>query len=214
MATDPDAPHGRDENGKPLAPYGLKTDGTPRLSRRGAQAGAKGNTPRPATASSRPTARVTSLTDVQRKGMLCDLADSFFVAPLASASQAPPVVAKIGPKKADGMAGAAFIISQYAPMAADALIVLSKSKPGALAWLDRAEENAPWLMLAQVGVQATKALAQNFANPNPQFAAAGRAYAHAHLTAVADAINQQAAAQRAQGAATQPTAEYPEYAAA
>lgn len=28
---DPDAPHGRDEQGQPLAPYGTKADGTPRL---------------------------------------------------------------------------------------------------------------------------------------------------------------------------------------
>ena len=36
------APHGRDETGKPLTPFGVKVDGTPKLSNRGRKAGASG----------------------------------------------------------------------------------------------------------------------------------------------------------------------------
>jgi hypothetical protein len=184
----PEAPHGRDENGTPLAPYGLKVDGTPRLSTRGATAGGFGNKAGSTTA----RAKLGSLTDQQRKGMLCDLGDSFVVTPLATASSAPAVVSRIGGQKADALAGTAFIISQYAPHLADAMIVLSKTKPGALAWMDKAEQHAPYLMLMQVGVQMTKALVTNFINPDREYATAGRQYANMRLKAMANEINRQA----------------------
>jgi hypothetical protein len=198
---DPEAPHGRDESGAPLAPYGYKTDGTPRLSRRGAQAGQQGNgnaTRRPSSATAR--AKVTSLTDVQRKGMLVDLADSLIVTPLASASQVKAIVDRVGPKQADALAADAFVLGQFMPHLADGLIVLSKTKPATLSWLDKAEENAPYLMLAQVGVQMAKALVANHVKPNPSFAAAGRSYANMRLAAMADEINRQADAVRAEQA--------------
>jgi hypothetical protein len=51
------------------------------------------------------------------------------------------------------------ILSHFSPAIADGLIVLSQSaSPGVLAWLDQVEDKAPYLMLAQVGVQVTKAL--------------------------------------------------------
>lgn len=195
----PEAPHGRDEHGVPLAPYGLKVDGTPRLSARGMTAGGGFNN-RPAGTSTKAKATLGSLTDQQRKGMLCDLGDSFIVTPLATASSAPAVVGRIGGQKADALAGTAYIISQYAPHVADAMIVLSKSKPGALAWMDKAEQHAPYLMLMQVGVQMTKALVSNFINPDPRYAKAGRSYANMRLSAMADEINRQADQARAEQA--------------
>lgn len=185
-----EAPHGRDDNGVPLAPYGYKVDGNPKLSARGAAPGGFGN--KASSGSSRASAKVTSLTDVQRKGMLCDLADSFLVAPLASASQAKPLRKRLGDRQAEALAGDAFILSQFLPYLADGAIILSKSRPGTLAWLDKAEENAPWLMLAQVGLQMTKALIQNHVNPNPEFASAGRQYVNVRLNAMAAEINRQA----------------------
>lgn len=207
----PEAPHGYDDKGVPLAPYGLKVDGTPRTSRRGATAGGFGNSK-----GSTATASVKSLTDIQRKGMLCDLVDSLIVTPLASASQVPVVVAKLGRKQTEALAADAFVLSQYAPHLADGLIVLSKSKPGALAWLDRAEQNAPYMLLAQVGIQMAKALVQNHLNPNTEFAAAGRSYANMRLQAMAAEINRQANSVKTdqQGWAEQAEAEQREYAEA
>lgn len=190
--TDPAAPHGRDDNGTPLTPYGLKTDGTPRLSRRGAVAGAKGNTA-PGRPSRRrtgpgPSATVSSLTDVQRKGMLIDLAD-MFLSPLATAAEAPFIRKRIGDRQTSAVLGDVFIVNQFLPGFADGLIFMSKTKPATLAWMDKAEENAPMLILASVGLQAVKALIENHIRPNPSFAQAGKAMAAAKLQQIADAVN-------------------------
>lgn len=187
--TDPTAPHGRDDNGTPLAPYGLKTDGTPRLSRRGAVAGAKGNTaPGRRRSGPGPSATVSSLTDVQRKGMLIDLAD-MILSPLATAAEAPFIRKRIGAKQSSAVLGDVFIMNQFLPGFADGLIFMSKTKPATLAWMDKAEENAPMLILASVGLQAVKALIENHIRPNPTFAQAGKAMATAKLQQLADAVN-------------------------
>jgi hypothetical protein len=192
--THPDpAPHGRDDAGKPLAPYGLKTDGTPRISNRGAKPGARSTT------RTGPAASVKSLTDVVRKGMLTELADMFLVSPLASLSQVPALTEKLGPKHTDALAGDALIVSHFAPALADVAILYSKTKPGALAWLDKTQENAPLLMLASVGVQMVKALVDNHMNPNPNMAEAGRSLAALKMAKIADAVQAEAAQYAAAG---------------
>lgn len=196
QAADPQAPHGRDANGVPLAPYGLNLDGTPRKSNRGARAG-QGRKNGPAAgkkATATPQAVTSNLTDVERKGMLCELADMLIVTPLASASQLPVLANRLGAKQADALAGDAFILSQYFPGIADGLILLSKTKPRTLAWLDKAEENAPYLVLANAMIQAGKAIAENHFNPNPRVAQAGRSLAALRIAQMAEAVNAQAAA--------------------
>lgn len=188
---DPKAPHGRDENGVPLAPYGHNLDGTPRKSNRGARAGQRGNKN---TAAVGPTAKVSSMTDVQRKGMLCDLADMIFVTPLASASILPAIAKRIGPRQTDALAGDAFILANYFPGIADGLILWSKTKPGMLAWLDKIETAAPSIVFANAVLAAGKAIAQNHLSPNQEVAKAGRALAAMRIQQMAQAVNQQAAA--------------------
>lgn len=194
--TDPKAPHGYDADGKtPLAPFGLNLDGTPRKSNRGARPGQRGNRGSAAKKTGPravPTGSVSSLTDVERKGMLCELADMLVVSPLATASQAPPLRSKIG-RHADALAGDAFILSQYVPGIADGLILLSKTKPRALAWLDKVEESAPFAVLAGALFSAGKAMLENHMNPNPGLAQAGRSLAMMKMAAMADAVNAQAA---------------------
>lgn len=202
---DPAAPHGRDASGTPLAPYGLNLDGSPRKSNRGARAGVKknGGTAKK-TAATTPT-MVGNLSDEDRKGMLCELADTLLVAPLASASQVPFIAARIGAKQTDALAGDAFILSQFAPNLADGLILLSKTKPATLAWLDRAEANAPFVVLASSFIQMGKAFLENHLNPNPRVAQAGRALAAMRIAQMAAAVNAQAAAMQA---AAEPTQEF------
>lgn len=201
---DPQAPHGRGPDGTPLAPYGLNLDGTPRKSNRGARPGQKRTQAGKKTASSAaPTATMSNLSDEDRKGMLCELADSLVVAPLASASQVPFLASKIGAKQADALAGDAFILAHYFPGIADGLILLSKTKPATLAWLDKMEQNAPYVVLANALLQAGKAIAGNHINPNPSLASAGRSLAAIRMQAMADAVNAQAAAMR-QGPAPAP----------
>ena len=190
--TDASAPHGRDDAGTPLAPYGLNLDGTPRKSNRGARPGQRGNGnsagKRRATTASLST---SNLTDVERKGMLCELGDMLLVNPLATASQVPVVQAKIG-RHADALAGDAFILSQYLPSIADGLLMMAKAKPGVLSWLDKIEENAPYVLITQALIGVGKAIADNHLRPNPELAKAGRSLAALKMAAMADAVNQQA----------------------
>lgn len=188
MSEAKDAPHGRNEDGTAKTPFGVNVDGTPRKSNRGARAGQKGNSSR------KPgTAKTSNLTDKKRREMLVGLADMFLVTPLAGLSMSPQVGKYIGPVHADALAGDAVILSHFSPGIADGLIVLSQSKPGALAWLDGVEDKAPYLMLAQVGVQVVKALVSNHTNPNPELAQAGRVMVAMRVQEMADQINREAA---------------------
>lgn len=195
--SDAEAPHGYDDNGVPLAPYGLKRDGTPRLSNRGARpgsnAGSGGNAPRrKARTPSGPAANISNLSDQQRKHMLLELTDSLLVSPLASLDRVPFIAKRLG-QRAMAMPGNAFILSQYAPGIADGLILLSKTKPQYLAWMDKAEENAPYILMAQALMQAGKAMLLNTLNPDARLAQAGRSYAMLRMQQMADAVNEQAA---------------------
>jgi len=190
---DTEAPHGRDADGTPLAPYGYLKDGvTPRKSNRGARPGQRGNGNR-ASRARRPGVSTSSQSDKIRKEQLCALGEMMLVSPLAAASFSPVVAKKFGQRQADALAGDAVILTQYLPGLADGLIVLSQSKPGALAWLDQVEEKAPYLLLANVGIQVAKALVSNHMDPNPRLASAGRLQAAMRAEQLAQAIEAQAA---------------------
>lgn len=183
------APHGRDENGVPKTPYGVNRDGSPRKSNRGARPGQKGTRStrrRPAGVS------VRNQTDKQRKEALCGLADMLVVMPLAGLSASPQLAGRIGPRHAEALAGDSVIVSRYMPHVADGLLVLSQTKPRALAWLDTVEEKAPYLMLANVGIQVARALVENHIHPNPDLATAGRLMAQMNAKAMADEIIREA----------------------
>lgn len=187
------APHGYEEDGVTAkAPYGWNVDGTPRKSNRGARAGQRGNGN--ARATKRPGVSATSMTDKKRKEMLVGLAEMFVVTPLAGFSASPMLSKRLGPQHTDALAGDAVIVSHFMPSIADGLIILSASKPETLRWLDSVEDKAPFLMLAQVGVQVVKALVSNHANPNPQLAAAGRTMVAMRVQEMADEINREAEA--------------------
>lgn len=194
---DPAAPHGRDGNGTPLAPYGLNVDGSPRKSNRGARAGQKGRGAAGKGKPAGPQVSVSNLNDDDRRGMLCELADMALVTPLASASQTPFLINRIGARQTDALAGDAFILSQYMPGIAEGLILLSKTKPRTLAWLDKAEQNAPYILLTKAIMDAAKAVAENHFRPNPNVAAAGRSLAAIRMAQMAEAVNAQAAAMSA-----------------
>lgn len=184
------APHGYEEDGvTPKAPFGFNIDGTPRKSNRGARPGQRGNGNR-----ARPAAKTRSITDRQRKEMLLGLADMLVVTPLAAASANPLLAKRFGQAQTDALAGDAVIVSHFMPSTADALIVLSQSKPGVLSWLDGVEDKAPYLMLAQVGVQVVRAITENHLRPNPDLAAAGRTLVNMKAAQMAQAINEEAAA--------------------
>lgn len=187
------APHGRDENGEPKTPFGVNRDGSPRKSNRGARPGQRGNA---GARGSRPRARtaVGNKTDQNRKDALVGLVDMLITTPLAGLSASPQIASRIGEKHATALAGDAVIVDQFAPPLADSLIMLSQTKPGALAWLDTMEQKAPYVMLANVGLQLAKTVAENHMNPNPQLAQAGRLRAQIKAEQMAAAIRAEAEA--------------------
>lgn len=190
--TDEAAPHGRDEGGEPLAPYGYLKDGkTPRKGNRGARPGQRGNGNRARPRG--PGVRAKSPTDAQRKEQLIAIGEMTVISPLAAASFSPFVAKRFGQGQADALAGDAVILTQYMPNIADGLIVLAQSKPGALAWLDQVEDKAPYLLLANVGIQVAKALVSNHLDPNPRLAKAGRLQAAMRAEQLAAYIEAQAA---------------------
>jgi hypothetical protein len=202
------APHGYEDDGvTPRTPYGVNLDGTPRKSNRGARPGQRGNGNR--ARKSRPGVKATSATDAQRKQALCALGEMAVTGPLAALSMSPVVSKRFGKEQADALAGDAVILNEALPAVADGLIVLSQSKPGALAWLDQVEEKAPYLLLASVGVQVMKALVTNHMNPNPKLAEAGRLRARMQQEAMISAIEQQAAEMGININADEPTVPIP-----
>jgi hypothetical protein len=188
------APHGFEDDGvTPKAPFGFNVNGTPRKGLRGAQKGSRGGSI-PRASSSAPKVTTNSKTDARRRDTLLSLIDMCLVTPLAAASQAPLVKSRVGPKHSQALAGDAVIVAHYSAPTADALIVLSQTKPGVLAWMDKVEDSAPYLMLAQIGAQMAKAVIDNHMRPNPELNKAGLNMARIRAVQMAEEINRQAEA--------------------
>jgi hypothetical protein len=172
------APHGRDEQGMPLAPYGYKANGDPRLSNRGrsaANAGPKVAAPpkKPASGGGGKPASKKARTRAETREKLLGLAD-LLTTPLAAASQSVWVRERLGEKQAVALAGDAVILDACAGDIVDGVIAYADHKPGLLAWMDKAEELAPsWALIQALG-KVTVALAKNHASPDPKLAAGAR----------------------------------------
>lgn len=190
VSDDPAAPFGFDDDGSPKAPYGLKVDGTPRLSNRGAKPG--GNRPKGRGSRAARPGKTINTSDKQRRDTLIGLADMLVITPLSGLSASPQVATRFGKKHADAFAGDAVIIQQHIEPLADAMIELSHTKPGLLSWLDNVEQNAPWIPLAMVGLQMTKAFVENHTNPNPDLVVAGRLMARTKQAQMIAMIHEQA----------------------
>lgn len=185
--TDPEAPHGRAEDGTPLAPYGLKADGTPRLSNRGRQTKKAPAGPSAVKGSGAAAKRARD----QRDGLL-QLADAVLSPAMAGVSS-EGFAKRVGAKKAAGLAGGLVILDGYIPAYADWIVQLAQTKPGMLAWMDRLEDNAPYLQGAIITAQLVKALAGNFMSPDPRLAEAARLKAQIRNMQMAAAIEEEAA---------------------
>jgi hypothetical protein len=131
---------------------------------------------------------------MQRKAALLQLSEMFIEAPLAMASTSSMLQKRLGEKQTDALAGDALIWSFYSPSLADGLIAYSQQKPRVLSWLDGVQEKAPLLMLAQVGVQMTKAFVGNHMDPDPNVAKSGRRLVRMNVAKMARAINEEAEA--------------------
>jgi len=193
ISDDPAAPFGSDDDGKAKAPYGLKVDGSPRLSNRGAKPGGNRGSGRTKRASRAVSGtRSINRTDQERRQSLIALADMLLITPLGALSSSPQVVTRFGKKQADAFAGDAVILQQEIEPLADGLIELSQTKPGLLSWLDSVEQNAPWIPLAMVGIRMTKAFVENHTNPDPGLIAAGKLMGRVKQAKMIDMIREQA----------------------
>lgn len=189
------APHGYEDDGvTPKAPYGFKLDGSPKKSRRGASPGPRGGTEKITVPAKKIGTTSDNKANQHRKQVLIGLTDMLAVTPLAGLSVSPLIAKRFGVAQTDALAGDAVIISHFAPHLADGLIELSQSKPGALSWLDTVEEKAPYLMLAQVGMQMAKAFVGNHMNPDRKLAASGRLLAQMKVAEMVSSIEEEARA--------------------
>lgn len=190
------APHGRDENGVPLAPYGWKEDGNPRKSNRGRRpSGDSGVAAPPKKSSTNQKAgdRPKSRSRKQTKDQLMELV-GMVTTPMASAAASPAIQKRIGERHATALAGDAVIIEALAPDVLDGVLLWADRKPGILAWMDKAEDAAPALLIARAGLTMVKAIAQNHMDPDPQLAAAARTMVRVKAARYAAAIEAEAAA--------------------
>lgn len=184
------APHGRDpETGVPLAPYGYKANGDPRLSNRGRVAAPGKKTEKNVKAGARPRGRSAA----QTKGQLLELV-GMLTGPVAAAAESPVVRKKLGERHAEALAGDVIIVEALAPDFVDGFMLAAERKPGLLAWMDKAEDAAPALLMAKAGLTMVKAIVQNHMHPDPQLAAAGRKLTAVKAARYAAAIEQEAAA--------------------
>lgn len=181
------APHGRDDDGEPKAPYGYLVNGRPRKGNRGARPKSQGS------AAAKPGVTTPNQTDQERKQTLIMLTQMFFVNGLVGLSVAPFVKSLIGEEHADALAGDAVIVDHFAAPFADGMIALAQYKPSALSWLDKVEDKAPYLLLTQVGVNLGKALMGHHRSPDKRLNAAGRTLIELRSREMAFQVEQQMA---------------------
>lgn len=188
------APHGRDDDGTPKAPYGYKEDGNPRKSNRGRRSGASVAAPprkteRNVKAGARPKAR----TKAQTKTQLLELV-SEITAAVAKGADSAPVRAKIGDRHAGAVMGHSVILRAVAPDILDGVILAAEKRPGLLAWMDKAEEAVPSLIIAKGLATLTAAIVQNHMHPSAELEHAARSMVKVQAARYAAAIEEEAAA--------------------
>jgi hypothetical protein len=90
--------------------------------------------------------------------------------------------------------GHAVIVQAVAPDVLDGVIMMAEKRPGLLAWMDRAEEAAPALVVAKGLATLTAAIVQNHMHPSPELEQAARSMVKVRAARYAAAIEEEAAA--------------------
>jgi hypothetical protein len=186
------APHGRDEQGVPMAPYGYKEDGNPRKSNRGRRSGVAAP-PKKGERNVKAGARPKSRTKAQTKTQLLELVGEFTAA-VAKGADSRPIRAKIGDRHAGAVMGHAVIVQAVAPDILDGVIMAAEKRPGLLAWMDKTEEAVPALLIAKGLATLTAAIVQNHMHPSDELEHAARSMVKVRAARYAAAIEEEAAA--------------------
>ena len=145
---DPDAPHGRDDQGEPLAPYGLTKDGKVRRSAAGRRPAAD-DKPRTAPAAAAPAASdgKPAAAPKDYSGTLAETADGVWLCLTAAGQFGPrlPLLGKHlpGPK----LAASAFVVHESRPRLVAAMALAAEHNTKARLWCERLDTgNATWLL--------------------------------------------------------------------
>lgn len=130
LTTDPEAPHGRDEDGTPKAPYGLKADGQP-----------KKLPGRPNTAF--PKAPPAKKPGAAKKGAVN------YIPGLLGLGQIPAMGLAVAGMRSPACAADAAVVAVHLPALAAALNEVAQEQPALAAVLDRVLQVGPYgLVLA------------------------------------------------------------------
>ncbi len=177
--TDADAPHGRDPHtGDPLAPYGYRADGRPRLSRRGRSAGSKkASAPRKRSSSSSSSSSSSAAkkgpdyTEAGRGVMM------LAAMPFQVASMGPVgflVGRFLGEKYVTACAGNAAIVNMFTEPGAAAIAGVAEVNPGVARRLESGGIKVPYIIALKTGMDLVGALVQNFVQPSQELAETGK----------------------------------------
>jgi hypothetical protein len=90
--------------------------------------------------------------------------------------------------------GHAVITRAVAPDILDGVIMAAEKRPGLLAWMDRAEEAVPALIIAKGFATLVGAMVQNHMSPSAELEHAARSMVRVHAARYAAAIEEEAAA--------------------
>lgn len=186
------APHGRDDQGVPKAPFGYKEDGNPRKSNRGRRSGVAAP-PKKTERNVRTSARPKSRSKKETKDQLLELVGEL-TASVAKGADSAPARARIGDRHASAIMGHAVIVQAVAPDILDGVIMAADKRPGLLAWMDKAEDAAPALLIAKGLATLAAAIVQNHMHPSPELERAARSMVKVRAARYAAAIEEEAAA--------------------
>lgn len=184
------APHGRDDQGTPKAPFGYTQEGNPRKSNRGRRAGVSApqkKSERNVKAGSRPKSRSKAQTKTQLMELVGEITSA-----VAKGVDTGKVRERIGDRHAGAIMGHAVIVQAVAPDVLDGVILAAEKRPGLLAWMDKAEEAAPMVLIAKGLATLTAAIVQNHMNPSAELETAARQMVKNRTARYVEAIEQEA----------------------
>lgn len=159
VSVDPDAPHGRDDDGKPLAPYGLiKGTARPRLKPAGPGRPAKADKPRTMTAGkavAAPGKPAAAGASVDYSAELAGLATSLWIGGSAIKGGKLPL---IGLRVPDARPFA-YVLHQQTPQLVGAWNQAAQQSPTVRGWVEKLAGEGSWQWVLAVGVTSANFLA-------------------------------------------------------
>lgn len=185
ISDDVHAPFGYDEDGTVIAPYGLKADGTPRLSNRGRTAGAgfpgtKKTAPAPPKKKTAPKNSAEDKPVIKSNGQVDYIAAATGYVSIAAmlpglVSGLPFVAKTIGERQALALRGDTAILTAVAEPLGEAIGAMAPRVPWLQSLLKGGAVPKDVFMLCTALVQAGSAIVENHRNPSQQLAEMGQA---------------------------------------